>query len=211
MQLKHTGNVVPFKPRSIHERTLGMTSEPQGPNGCRVWTESYRQDKGRPQMRGIHPRTGKSTMLDPNRALLEETIGRTLEPHEQACHKRGCLPGCVTQGHAYVGNAKMNAADAMAEGRMVGRKMTARKACNLVKTYRMYRERGKTTNWIVALLMKRYDLSNKAVGFIIRGRTWADATGIVYEQRQPGRPKKKVVTQRTVKFPAAAREDRISA
>ena len=189
MQLIDSGIVVPSKTRSkLRQRIIDKTSAPTGPNGCRIWKASYRQGKGRPQIRGINPHTGKSTVRDASRALLEEVIGRPLKRHEYACHHRGCLPGCVTEGHAYVGSALTNAQDAKAEGVKMHRKMTPTLARELVTVYRKIRDRGEPHIYIMAILTRRFGISEHGVRNIVVGKTWSKATGITFVAGKPGRP-----------------------
>jgi hypothetical protein len=205
------GNVVPFKPRtkSVIARIADMTAEPAGPNGCRVFTGSYKQSNGRPQIKVKSPITGKPTSKDAARCVLEADIGRVLQPHELSLHMVGCLPGCCTHGHLRVGTHKENAADRKADGRKVVR-LKPRQALAIVRGAEKLSKAGKSRNDVLATLSKRYGVTTQTINNILRGRRHAKTTGIEHVILAPGCPAKGKA--KVLKFPRQpAKEVRISA
>lgn len=210
MQLQLTGNVIPFKSRKSKPATAriaAMTSEPQGRNGCRVFTGSWKQSNGRPQISDINPLTGERTMRDAARVILESDIGRALGAHEHSLHKVGCLPGCCTHGHLRIGSNLENAQDRKADGTGSGRKLNAKRARALVRAAETMQQDGKSRTAILGKLAKRYGITTKAVVSVLRGKSWSKATGIEHVILAPGRPSKS--TARILKFaPLATMEVR---
>ncbi len=84
----------------------------RGPDECWPWTGAL-NGGGYPVIR---EGPGGSPLLYCHRLVLEEAIGRRLEPGEESCHSCD-HPPCCNPGHLFAGDRQANVADCVAKGR----------------------------------------------------------------------------------------------
>jgi Autographiviridae endonuclease len=191
--LAHGGNVlrVEFRPKTDRESRFFAKVDKGTGEGCWIWTGGVTQSNGYGQYSDVSPITCKRTMRGAHRVAYELEHGVTLKPSERILHAKGCCQRCVRPDHLRIGTAAENTADAKAEGRLKTRKLDAGKVLEIVALHKRYGLKA----WVLA---QRFGVSNVTINSILRGKTWASVTGIVYQQRKPGRPRKLVEEKRLV-------------
>src|SRR5262245_7012300 len=169
--------------RSRAERFWAFVDRSAGTLGCWLWRGSCSQSNGRPQFYDRNPATGKMTMRGASIVAWELHNERPKPPDKSILHDQGCVRLCVTPRHLRTGTPKENTQDAIAEGRLRSRKLTADQAREIVELVR-----GGETWPDVA---ERYGVGVDRIRRILQGSAWAEATGIAYTgPRKPGRPQK---------------------
>ena len=190
--MAHGGNVlrVEFRPKTDREaRFFAKVDRSSGPDACWVWTGGVTQSNGYGQFGDVSPITGKKTMRGAHRVAYELAHGVTLKPIERILHAKGCCQRCVRPDHLRMGTAAENTADARAEGRLKGSRLDAGKVLEIVALHKRYGLKA----WVLA---DRFGVSNVTINSVLRGKTWASVTGITYQPRKPGRPRKHVTVER---------------
>jgi hypothetical protein len=183
--LAHGGNLlrVEFLPKTDRESRFFAKVDKGAGDRCWVWIGGVTQSNGYGQFGDVSPITGKKTMRGAHRVAYELARGVTLKPSERILHAKGCCQRCVRPDHLRIGTAAENTADAKAEGRLKGGRLDAGKVLEIVALHKRYGSKA----WVLA---ERFGVSNVTINSILRGKTWASVTGIVYQPRKPGRPRK---------------------
>ncbi|MER6975688.1 hypothetical protein [Streptomyces carpinensis] len=135
-------------------------------NGCRINTGVWGGDKDGYPVVSLSGRRRRVTHL-----VLEDLLGRPLEPGEQANHHCD-TPPCVERTHLFAGTHEDNMADMIAKGRKpVGEVVaTAELEADQVRLIRDEYARGAATQ---ADLAERYGVSQTHVSRIVRRVSWA--------------------------------------
>lgn len=163
------------------QRILAMTAEPSGPCGCTLWTGATITTNGYPTIGSDTP--GKK--VRPSRLLLENKIGRRLRKGEFALHNpEVCSQDrrCVNPDHLMVGSLKQNSAHAKASGTLTKPRLRAaqvEKIADLIEVGTDFRK-----------IADKYGVCPQAIHRIAQGRTWSKITGIVFQPKPVGRPRK---------------------
>jgi hypothetical protein len=140
---------------------------------------------GYPQFRDRDPATDKTTIRKAHRVMAEIAMGRRLKPTEQLNHDPkicSCNPRCVRPDHLYIGTQTQNMADAVAMGRLTGRKLNPKKARQIVGM----RKAGKG----VCAIADLFGINVTTVRNVLSGKAWGDATGIGRTPKKHGSSKR---------------------
>lgn len=167
--------VVDFRGKSKNEFFWAKVDKSAGPDACWPWLGTVDHGNGYGRAWGMEGRPYA------HRKAWELHNGRKAPAGKFVLHRCVGNKLCCQPGHLYIGDAKKNAADAVAQGRMTGPKLTVKEARAIVVMRfpnfpDMTIEVGKVPTYTA--IAKRFGVSNQTVFRICKGMTWAHVTGI---------------------------------
>jgi hypothetical protein len=168
------------------ERFETMVDRSGGPLACHPWRGSVKDANQYGQFWDINPHTGKETTRSAHRVAWELHNGMPVPVGLMVLHSRVCTTTlCCNGRHLRIGDGRENAADKIALGRAVSRKL---KADDVREIVRLHRDEGARRD----ALATEYGVNVKCIRDIFSGRTWSKVTGINPGTRSSnnGRPRK---------------------